>query len=410
MTQFNRTWALGLGLVMALALCGAPGTMANGDGAGGNGLPDGMDADRGRDEEQSSTLDATHDGREADDRDDSNDSNDRDGDNGDDGDDDRGRDSGRGRDEQRRAVAVRADDERIEIELKRQQNGTEDKVEVSFDFEDAEFETKFESEDAVSELELKLEATFQALIEYRDSNSNGRYDPGEELVSAWALGDDDDLDDLDVSPDGRISWGVPSTQQVTADGQTGHRITAPAELADGRFELVFTVFGDFAQIDQATLRPTSVKVDILIEDYPYQEGNTALALILETKSSTEFEHERDHEDMDDDEQGVAATALAGELDVTLAFVWKDHANVDGTQRPVGTTLLESKQETEAGERQLKERFALSYERGQQIVHDPETWVSLQSRQTSQQTPGLGLALAIAIVGAAALARRNRNSP
>ncbi len=399
MTRNRPFWsALGLGLALALALLGAPAALASGHGNesdAGSGDPDNDarndERDRDADEDPESDRDP------ADDRDDDRD----------DRDDRDGRE--RSRDEQRRTIAVKTDNERIEIELKRQQNGTEDKVETSFDFEDAEFETKFESEDLTSEFEVKLEATFQALIEYRDANANGRYDAGEAIVSAWALGDDDDLDDFDASPDGRIRWETPTAQQVVVDGQTGQQINAPAALGDGRFELVFTVFGDFAQIGQASLQPTSVKVDILIEDYPYQENDTALALLLETKSSTEFSHERDHEDMQDDEQGVAATAAAGAYNVTLAFVWKDHADVDGAQRSVGTTLLKSEQETEDGERQLKERFALSYARGDRIVHDPESYVAIAAASVTQPTPGLTIGI-LAVVALAAAGLRRRWTP
>ncbi len=303
----------------------------------------------------------------------------------------------------RRLVRVEHDDQSIEIELKRQQNGTEDKVVVSFDIEDAEFETKYEIEGRAGEQEIKLEATFLALAEYRDGNGNGRYDPGESLISSWALGDDSDAE-LDAEIQGAIRWSTPTATPVQVGEQSGQSITVVGQLGGGQVTLTFTVFGDFVEVGAASLMPTSVKVDILIEDYPFEDDDTALALLLETKSSTEFEHARQHRDMDSDEDGVAATTTAGDVEITLAFVWKDHADVDGATRPVGTTLLKSEESVEGGEREQKETFALSYGRGQRILHDPEAYV-VTGTSAGQATPGPGIAPALLVVLAIVVARR-----
>lgn len=310
-------------------------------------------------------------------------------------------------DDDERQVEVSVDGDGVEIRLQRESAASEDKIEVSFEFDDAEFETKYEAESGDAETEMKLQAQLLRLAEYRDANNNSRYDPGEPILSAWAFSGSADEEDDDPEPsDGSVHWLAPTVSDVTRDNQSGKQIRAPATLGSGEFELVMWVFGDFVNLENSTLKPTSVKIDFHIRNYPYHANNTALALFLQTESKTEFEVERDHEEMEDDEQGVSASAQLGGAPVSLVFTWKDSATVDGASKPVYTTSLRTKSETETedgeSETERKELFALSYARGMDIVHDPESYVAIETAGKGSGIPGWTGAAALVAVGVAAL--------
>lgn len=322
-------------------------------------------------------------------------------------------------DDDKRKVAVSIDSDGVEIKLERETAASEDKIKVRFDFEDAEFETKYESETGDAETEMKLQAQLLELAEYRDANNNSRYDAGEPIVSTWSFSDEgDDEDDNDVpatAAAGTVRWGTPTVSDVTVDNQTGKKIRVPAQIGSGQFELVLWVFGDFVDLENSTLKPTSVKIDILIHDYPYRANDTALALFLQTESKTEFEVEHDHDEMEDDEEGVAASEVVGGEPVSLVFTWKDSATVDGASKPVYTTSLRTKTETETedgeSETERKELFALSYARGKEIIHDPESYVAIEPASSGNGIPGWTGPAALAAVALAALASvRSRRKP
>lgn len=329
----------------------------------------------------------------------------RDGDDEDENEDDEG-------DEDKRKVEVSTDEDGIEIKLERESAAQEDKIEMSFDFEDAEFEVKFEAEVGDNETEMKLEAQFQAVAEYRDANGNGRFDSGEPIVSFWMLSTDGgDEPEGAGEPAGTVDWQTPSVSDATVGNLTGKKITAPARLGpNGTFELRFFVFGDFVDLANSSLKPTSVKIDIEIRNYPFEANDTALALFLKTKAKTEVEVEHDHEDLEDDEVGVAASSTLGGEPVSLVFAWKDSATVDGAPMPVATTTLRSKTETEQDEGKLESKktdeFALSYARGAVIIHDPEAFVSIEPARAGIPGWTLGATL-VALVASLVLVGRLR---
>lgn len=323
---------------------------------------------------------------------------------GDDSDDD-GADADDDRSELRREVddverKVEVDGHKASVELKREDNATEDKVELTLDTEDAALEVKFEAEEGDAETERKLEATFHVLLEYEDANANGAFDAGEPVASAWLLSDDADADDVDaledLAPNGTVAWDLPVVTDVASnDGTPGKQISANATFGpDGNatFGLDMRVYGDFALEDDFTLEPTEAKIDIRVDGYPFERNDTALALMLTTEAKTELDE--DHDDIDRDQTGVVASDTLGDRVVNLTFTWSDNATVDGASTAVHTTLLEFKEETEtemdaegnATESKVEKTFALSYARGDAVVHDPVMGVSYSGGETATVGP------------------------
>jgi hypothetical protein len=306
---------------------------------------------------------------------------------------DRGRDGDRGppdrdnrtqgrhggdEDEDERDVDAKVEHEGFEIALARRAAENSDRVNMGFQYPDARFRLQFQGRENESQTRMRLEANVGPLFEFRDVDADGRYDLGEPVVSAWALGDEGNDD---VATTQRAEWQTPHTQDIVIDGQPGKKITVNATLGDqGLFELRFFVFGDFVDIGNSTLRPTGAKIDIEIRDYPYVASDTRLGLFLETRTQNSFKWSHTHEELADDEDGVAATQDVDGKPVTLLFTWKETATVDGVDTPVGSTFVRSKEvasnDGESTQIQRREVFVLSYARGALVVHDPEAYVSI----------------------------------
>lgn len=291
---------------------------------------------------------------------------------------------GRGRekvesDEEEREFRTKIEHDKVEFDLSRRA-AKDDHVHMNFGLGDARLHLQFQGRENDTKSQLKLEARLGNLIEFRDANANARYDLGEEIVSAWSLGDEGN-DDVDST--GRAEWRQPVAEEIVADGQSGQKITAIADLGgSGEFELRFYVFGDFVDLGNATLHPTGVKFDIEIRNYPFAASDTQLGLFVETRVKAKLDWSHAHDEMGDDEDGVAATQDVDGKPVTLLFTWKETAAVDGVDTAVASTLVRSREETVNGEEgtetQRREEFVLSYARGSVIVHDPEAFVSIQS--------------------------------
>lgn len=311
--------------------------------------------------------------------------------------------------EEERSVEVQTEGKDVSIELKRETEPREDKVEMAWNAEDATFELAYESENETRETEDKLEAMFGAIAEYRDANNNSRYDPGEELVSGWMLGDEFE-DEEDAGLDQRAEWGTPTVSDVTRDGKDGKRITTTAQLGgNGTLTLRLFVFGSFVNLNGTDLSPTGAKIDIVIDRYDFQANDTDLALFLGTETESEYEQEVDDEG---DETGVSARNASNQAGPQLVFTWKDTAQVDGQTRDVATTVLEEANETEMdddGASNERERaFVLSYPRGDEIVHDPRAEVVLASAAgAASDVPGPGLAALLASIAGVAVAAHAR---
>ncbi len=311
--------------------------------------------------------------------------------------------------EEKRKVRIETDGSDADISLERETGPREDEVEMRWKAEEATFELEHESENQTEETENELEVIFGALVEYLDESDNGRYDPGEPIAGGWMLGDEFDDEEAEDRVENEASWGPASIDDITRDGKNGKRITSSASLGDeGTFELRFLVFGDFVELNGSDLSPTGAKIDIEIEDYPYQANETDLALFLETETENEFEREIEEED----ERGVSA-AGADDAGSSLVVTWKNTAEVDGTTRAVNTTMLEQKTETETdGEESATEeerRFVLSYPRGDAIVHDPKAEVQMGSAAHSGVPAAGALAVLATLVAVAATLRRSRTS-
>ncbi len=279
------------------------------------------------------------------------------------------------------------------IEMSRESGESERAIEFEYNRDDAYVEFSMESETGEIESEASMEVQFHQLLEYEDDNGNGQFDDGETIVQAFDLADGEEEQLADGSA---VSWSAISRTEVMSDnGVAGAKLSSSANVGGGTLRFDFYIFADEASLGPASVEATEIKLDIIIDAFPYESQSSALAVFLETESEAEIENDSD---VEGDEEGVVANAG----DAQLVFAWKDFADVDGVETSVKTTRLSSETSQGAGEYENEELLVFSYARGDSIVHDPTMGVSSGG---SKGAPAPGIALVIAGIAALALIRR-----
>ncbi len=282
------------------------------------------------------------------------------------------------------------------VEMSSESEISERSISFEYSRDDASIEFEYEAETVSLEAEAAMEVQFHQLFEFEDDNGNGRYDDGETIVGGFNLNDGaeesiaTDFDDA--------SWNAIQRSSVTSDdGVQGDRFSSTADLNGGSLTFDFYVFGDEASLGEASVEATELKLNITIENYPFQSDTSILGLLLESETEAELEGGGG----DSDEEGVEANVGVE----SLVFAWKDFADVDGARTDVHTTYLDSESEQSSTEYENEQLMVLTYARGDSIVHDPTMGVvGFVATVLGLPAPGLVLA-ALGVVGAALVARR-----
>lgn len=303
------------------------------------------------------------------------------------GEDDSDEDDRDDRSEGERSVRVEATGTSAVIKLKREAGGVEDSVKIAYDAAEGVMKIAHESENATAETESSLKVEFREVVEYRDANANGAFDPKvDEVVARYRVDED-------------LEWRLTGPLDVTSDaGAAGQRLVGTGAFpAGGALAFTMSVFGDFTAVNGTSLAPTDAKIDIVLTDFPYRENGTAAALLLKVEREAKAESAHDGDD-DDAVTGVRATAGG----ITAYFTWAEEALVDGVTLPVRTTVVESEAESDSEGSEVEEKFYFSYPRGASVVHDPV--LGLQSAETkpAARVPAPAAALLVAAVAGAAL--------
>lgn len=289
---------------------------------------------------------------------------------------------------------VHVDIEPYEVELKSVllNSDTYEEIEIEIRSGDAiKVSIERSTHNGTAEPEIEASVEFREIIEFLDTNGDGAFDSGDDEVSSFDLRDNVDYDVLDYST------------ATTADGETEHIVVA--QTSNGIFKVVLHAVGDFAIIESGVISPSEVKLDLIIENYPYEEGDTQLALMAKLETEAEIEVETDsHDNETDDEDELKLTAPEAEA----FFSWSNNATVDGQVTPVNTSVVPD----ENGK-----KIFFAYTRGTSINHDPKLGVPYQT--LSPSNPGvlagnnfipymLALVVGGFVVGAAVMWRRKKN--
>lgn len=311
-------------------------------------------------------------------------------------------------DDVEREAKLEISDDEVQIKLERKSGDVEDEVKMVLDADEASMKVEYKSENATAEAESELKVRLRSIVEFADNASNGAYDPGEdEVVQTFSP------EDLD--------WSIPTPEDVVSTTNvSGVKVVATGAFSEGgNLSFVLYVYGDFAVVNGTSLRPTDVKIDILVDDFPYARNDTQVALLFKTEQEAK---------LDSDDDGDAAGVAASANNVTAYFTWADEAFVDGALLPVHTTMVESEDKSETTAEESKDKaerlFWFAYARGDAINHDPVMGVAAGEPTTmgagspggttttdgSNATPGAGALLVAGTVALVAIALRRRRVP
>ncbi len=339
---------------------------------------------------------------------------------------------------------IETSDDEVKITYERDVGDLESELGITFSTQDTTYEVSANATGDDTQFDKDLKTQLHQLVEYEDENDNGKYDEGEPVVSGYMLSEG--ADEFATGPAfGQVEWEDLETSDATGDdGTVGQRIIARGELQpqeqteelpdelpnvapnrtdNGTVGIDIYVYGAGAVHNGTQLDPTEVKMDFTVKDYPFVENGTQLALIQQTETTSE-----DQAAQPEDDEGVKGTHHVRDVRVGLLYAWDDQAEVNGTDEPVKTTVLENQTEEKDSssnedndseddkdkEYTVKRAHALSYPRGDTILHDPRTGVVLEPTsaegtvdKTIQEVPGMTLLGAVAAIGLALAAAGRR---
>ncbi len=254
---------------------------------------------------------------------------------------------------ERRRVEFREDVDGFELDSDLATGAVRDRIVLRFEGPDVRFRYKLLEEANATQAVAELDVELDELVEFRDANGDGMFRPAEDDVRA-------------TYDKGQLVLGGVASEDISSAGVPGIQVTANYTIAGiptAGLEFRATVFGDPTTFQGASQAPVEVKLDFLLDGFPFTEGNTRPAITLRADIESRFAASATTE-------GLAFSA--GTL--SAVFRWRGTAEVDGTVEPVGVVVQSLPGEGEPGEQAWGIAFA--YARGASIVHDPTfgfTW-------------------------------------
>jgi hypothetical protein len=294
-----------------------------------------------------------------------------------------------------RKLQIEASDKEVQIQSELRNGENKDEIEIEFKTTDEpEIKVEYESEIGSLEMELSFKVRFYSLIEYNDLDSDGIYNESvDEFVQELRL------------DDSHIGYFPIEYFTEVVGNTTIHIINVTS--TDSVFSLQFFIVEEFALINGSLVTPTEMKIDIGINDFPYANDSSMLALKLRLEAESEYEIDEETED----ELDARATSEI-EVEVTMNgftgfFSWSENVLVDGVLKNVKSSAVDD-DDIDSTE----QKIYLNYPRGTQILHDPKIGVEgiLQTVNTSSNTPGfesIFTLVALSFASIMAIYRRKR---
>lgn len=282
-----------------------------------------------------------------------------------------------------REVKIEREADKVKIESELKTGESKDKIEFEFKSDDSiEFQLKYKTESDSAEIEMKFKVKFKSIVEYLENGTTTGYQKGEEVFK-YKL-EDQDFDDI-------------TYEMVTVDTVDTHIFSV--STSDGVFTAIIKISGSLALDGETTLTPNSLKIDIVIENFPYTAADSSLA--LESRLKTKF-----HKEVESDTDEEAAGFTSGESAVSFGesgfFSWADTADADGTTIDVVTSTIikleddddedeheEGDEETETEEKMF---FSFVTKGAAKIYWDPRVGVVSEGTAALLQDIAAGSAL------------------
>jgi len=255
--------------------------------------------------------------------------------------------------ENKRAISIEVQTREAHIESSFESGEIENEIQIEIHEEDEvlKIQYEFSTEIGDNESELEFSASFYTIIEYIDENNNTLFDiENDTIVQTYTIGPFQPI----------VYKFINSTQ--------GNLYSFKSTTNDGVFTAMVFVSNEFLKVNETVITPTEAKIDIIIENFPYVENDSALALGVKLQAEVEIEYDNETED----ESYERATDEA-ELEVNMTdylgfFSWNEKALVDDIKQPV---VISYHNESSQNERKI----FLNYYRGTTIIHDPKVGIT-----------------------------------
>lgn len=175
---------------------------------------------------------------------------------------------------------------------------------------------------------IRLDVAWTGLAEYRDTDGDGLYGLADETVQSIAVPGLPQQTVVAPALAGgdvvTVTYALPRNESQ-ADPVIGGGLPG----SQGTLRLAFTLVSTPATVDGRLLRPTEVGLDAEVRDFPFQAGDTRLALVAEVTT--------DAASLDPADTGVSAAAGRNSWQAT----WTPRARVDGAEAIAGWSSLAS---------------------------------------------------------------------
>lgn len=210
---------------------------------------------------------------------------------------------------------------------------------------------QYRNEAEATQANVQMTVTFRQMLEYVDNDGDGVLDAGDEIVSTYALEN--------------VPWDDLTHGEEAGDGgKIIHTITA--RTGDGVFAMVSHTTETRTQSEHGELSPNLMKIDLVVEDYPWARTNTRLALraMVETEGPvTTLTDPAQRQYMGENEGGIEVVEDGN----TGFYTWVRSAEVDGSSSQVRSRVSNDAEGTS---------LYFNYDNGDYIIHDPKLGVTL----------------------------------
>lgn len=264
-----------------------------------------------------------------------------------------------------RDVSVEVNDYDVIITSERVDGDFKDEFTATIDA-DGDAEMKIEYKTGSESVEAELKIVFYEIVEYTDVDADGVYNENADtMLQTYKMSD--------------VGYEVIeyTTNDLGAAG-TEHVITIID--TNGIFSFVTHLTETFTTLDGTDLKPTALKIDIIINNFDYSDDGSKLALFHKIESASKVVDTEESPDEADgtatDEQAIVASAGG----LFAFYSWYETADIDGAS----TGVLSSFEEVTDTEQKLY----LNYEHGASIVHDPKLGINIGTDGATGQIPGV----------------------
>ncbi len=264
---------------------------------------------------------------------------------------------------QTRKMNIQGEGNYTRIRSQYRQNATEETFEIFFSINKApSFELSFLSDQIGGVAKHHFSLVVEQLIEYVDTNLNGRYDSFDVVVSTVEFSN--------------VSFSNITYENITTS--EGNMVTIiETHTLDDLFTIFIYIADTNTSIFNTTITPQEIKFDFNIHQYPYvnQSSQLALRTCVDTPFSVIAQQNASIEQQ-------RLTAQESRLNISSAnnfgfFSWVADAIVDTIQTPVNVSVVSQTQQTFSQDNQssfTQAEVIFSYARGESILHDPKIGV------------------------------------